>query len=139
MLSHEPNLDPELGNSSGNYTPISEPICPYDANLDVLIYLIKGVRKYTYHPIKRYVSYAKLTQISFVASLDNTYIPRNIQETFQLPEWTKTVNEEIKVLSENRTWEITTLPKGKNVGINLNVYGEVQRFILLGNQTILGT
>lgn len=93
------------------------------------------MRKYTYHPIKRYVSYAKLAQISFVASLDNTYIPRNIQEAFQLPEWTKTINEEIKVLSENRTWEITTLPKGKKsagckwiFSIKYNADGSINRY-----------
>lgn len=44
MLSHESNLDPESENLSGNSTPIFEPICTNDANLDILIALRKGMR-----------------------------------------------------------------------------------------------
>lgn len=46
---------------------------------------MKGVRTCTHYPIERYVPYGKLSQEykSFFVSLDNTTIPRNIQEAFQ--------------------------------------------------------
>lgn len=50
---------------------------------------------------------------AFVAALDNTNIPKNIQEALQQPEWAATVTEEVKALVKNNTWEITPLPEGK--------------------------
>nr|KYP53741.1 Retrovirus-related Pol polyprotein from transposon TNT 1-94 [Cajanus cajan] len=61
------------------------------------------------------MSYRKLSQgyKSFVAALDSTNIPRNVQEELQQPEWAAAITKKVQALVKNGTWEITTLPKGK--------------------------
>ncbi|RVW13652.1 Retrovirus-related Pol polyprotein from transposon TNT 1-94 [Vitis vinifera] len=40
-------------------------------------------------------------------------VPQNIQEAFKYPKWKATVDEEVRALEKNGTWEITDLPRGK--------------------------
>ncbi|KAJ1395404.1 Gag-polypeptide of LTR copia-type [Sesbania bispinosa] len=91
--SHESNQAPENEFSLGNIVSNPEPI----DDIDIPIALRKGVRSCTQHPIEKYVSYGKLSQgyRSFVAALDNTHIPRNVQEALQQPEWAAAVTEEV--------------------------------------------
>ena len=133
MQSHESDQAPENEITTGN----SKSIHTNTSNLDMPIALRKGVRTCTQHPIEKYMSYGKLSQgyKAFVALLDSTHVPRNIQEAFQHPKWTTTVNEEFQALAKNNTWEITTLPKGKRpVGckwiftIKYNADGSINRY-----------
>lgn len=80
MLSHESNEDPKPKIPLCNFTRIFKPICTYDVNPNILIALIKWVRKYSHHYFERYMCYEKLSQgyKSLLISLDNTHIPTNI-------------------------------------------------------------
>lgn len=40
-------------------------------------------------------------------------IPKNVQEALTIPEWRKAIEEEMRALERNQTWEVTDLPKGK--------------------------
>ncbi|RVW37266.1 Retrovirus-related Pol polyprotein from transposon TNT 1-94 [Vitis vinifera] len=40
-------------------------------------------------------------------------VPQNIQEAFKYPKWKAVVDEEVRELEKNGTWEITDLPRGK--------------------------
>jgi len=84
-----------------------------DINLPIVVR--KGVRSGTQHPIGNFVSYDRLSSNyrAFETTLDNTQIPRNIQEALQHQKWAATVKEEVLALKKNRTWEFSNLPKGK--------------------------
>ena len=105
MQSHESDQAPKNEIPTGNSVPISESIHTNTSNLDMPISLRKGVITCTQHPIEKYMSYGKLSQgyKAFVALLDSTHVPRNIQEAFQHPKWTALVNEELQVLAKNNT------------------------------------
>ena len=76
----------------------------------------KGVRACTLHPISHFVSYKKLSPRfqNFVANLDNETLPNSIHEALQHPRWKEAVNEEIKALQKNKTWELAHLPPDKH-------------------------
>lgn len=44
-----------------------------------------------------------MTFHTFTANLDNTYIPRNIQEAMEIPKWRKAMMEEMMALEKNET------------------------------------
>nr|CAD1818496.1 unnamed protein product [Ananas comosus var. bracteatus] len=48
-------------------------------------------------------------------SSENTgiLVPHNIREAFKCPKWKATVDEEVRALEKNGTWEITELPRDK--------------------------
>ncbi|RVW31607.1 Retrovirus-related Pol polyprotein from transposon RE1 [Vitis vinifera] len=50
----------------------------------------------------------------FVANLSNETISKNVEEALKDPKWKEAINEEIKALWKNNTWEVANLPKGKN-------------------------
>ncbi|KAF7808226.1 sacsin isoform X2 [Senna tora] len=105
--SHEKgNTDPNLAISD---------VCP-DEILSPPIAKPKGVRSCTLHPISQFVSYEKLSPKfqAFVSNLDKEVIPTNIHEALQHPRWKEAVNEEIKALQKNETWELTHLPPDKH-------------------------
>ena len=114
MQSHESDQAPENEIPTGNFVPISEPFILIQVTWICLLPWEKGWEPAlnSQHPIEKYMSYGKLSQDykAFVAFLDSTHVPRNIQEAFQHPEWTAAVNEELQTLAKNNTWEINTLP-----------------------------
>lgn len=72
---------------------------------------------------------------NFVTDLDNTYIPSNIHEALQNSEWAVAVTEEVQTLMKNDTWEITSLPVGKNpagcewiFSVKYNEDGSINRY-----------
>ncbi|RVW24010.1 Retrovirus-related Pol polyprotein from transposon RE2 [Vitis vinifera] len=75
----------------------------------------KGVRSCTQHPIGNFISYDKLSPTfrAFTSSITEIQVPQNIQEAFKYPKWKAAVNEEVRALEKNGTWEITDLPRGK--------------------------
>ena len=86
-------------------------------NCDIPIAVRKGRRSCTKHPIAHFLSYKKIDSEykTFVANLSNETISRNIKEALTDPKWKETINEKIKALQKNNTWEVSDLPKGKNV------------------------
>ncbi|RVW51256.1 Retrovirus-related Pol polyprotein from transposon TNT 1-94 [Vitis vinifera] len=52
---------------------------------------------------------------AFMTNIDRIQIPKNIQETLEIPEWRETVMEEIRALEKNGTWEVMTLLRGKKL------------------------
>ena len=81
------------------------------------IALRKGVRSCTQHPISKYVSYKKLSPkyAAFTANISAIEIPSNIQEAMKDKRWVEAINEELKALHKNHTWELVELPVGKRL------------------------
>ena len=77
--------------------------------------LPKGVRSYT-NLIYNFISYKSLSPgyWAFVTSLTDIWIPNNIQESLQIPEWKATIEEKIRALKKSGTWELAELLEGKN-------------------------
>ncbi|XP_022848827.1 uncharacterized protein LOC111371152 [Olea europaea var. sylvestris] len=88
---------------------------PELSNIDLPIALKKPTRSCTLHPISKFIIYKTLSPRfrTFVSNLDNTKIPRNIQEDLETPKWRESVMEEMRALEANETWDIMELPKGK--------------------------
>lgn len=94
--------------------PISDNL-PADHYLPIA--LRKGKRSCTNHPLSKHVSYGKLSQnhSSYVSKVTNMFIPRNIQEALNDPDWNAAVMEEIHALEKNGTWDLVNLPKGQKL------------------------
>jgi hypothetical protein len=75
----------------------------------------KGVRSCTHHPISDFVSYQHLSPSyhSFVSKLSSVSIPKNLQEALSDPKWREAMQEEMKALHKNNTWDLVELPNGK--------------------------
>jgi hypothetical protein len=67
------------------------------------------------YPINNYVSYHRLSKenMAFVNQLSVVSIPNNVQEALKDPRWREAMNEEMKALQKNSTWEVVDLPEGK--------------------------
>jgi hypothetical protein len=72
----------------------------------------KGVRSCTHHPVSDFVSYQHLSPSyrSFVSKLSSVSIPRNLQEALSDPKWRTAMQEEMKALHKNKTWDLVKLP-----------------------------
>ena len=92
-------------------------------NLDVSISIAlrKGTRTYTKitcstnHPISNFMSYHRLSQNhkAYTSRITKLFVPRNIQEALDDPNWKLAVMEEMSALEKNETWEIVELPQDK--------------------------
>lgn len=72
---------------------------------------------------------------AFIAKIDSVVVPKYIHEAFKDPKWEKVVQEKVKALHDNGTWEVVDLPKGKKVvgskwvfTVKYKAYGEVERY-----------
>ncbi|KAM1006094.1 hypothetical protein PS2_002853 [Malus domestica] len=67
------------------------------------------------YPLSSYVFTNHLSESnkSFVHQLSTVSIPNNVHEALADPCWQAAMNEELKSLKKNATWEITDLPAGK--------------------------
>ncbi|RVW88668.1 Retrovirus-related Pol polyprotein from transposon TNT 1-94 [Vitis vinifera] len=106
----------------------------------------RGIPKPTYEPelftkvkylMSNYVSNHRLSESnkSFVNQLSTVAIPNSMQEALVDPRWKAAMNEEMKSLQKNETWELVECPPGKKpVGccwINTVKYkadGSIERF-----------
>ncbi|RVW24660.1 Retrovirus-related Pol polyprotein from transposon TNT 1-94 [Vitis vinifera] len=84
----------------------------------------RGIPKPTYepelstkvkYPMSNYVSNHRLSESnkSFVNQLSTIAIPNSVQEALADPRWKATMNEEMKSLQKNETWELVECPPGK--------------------------
>jgi len=86
----------------------------------------KGVTKKQYEPdiktnvrylINNYVSSHRLSEpyALTINQLSQVSIPSNVQDALTDPRWKKAMNEKMKALQKNSTWELVALPKGKKL------------------------
>ena len=47
--------------------------------------------------------------------MSNIEIPRRIHETLEKLEWRQDIDDEIRALKKNETWELSDLPKRKQL------------------------
>lgn len=91
------------------------------SDLDLPIALRKGIRKCTIHPIAKYLSYQRLSNNhrAFTSKISHLFVPRNIQEALDDPNWKLAIMEEMNALTKIGTWEVGELPRDKKtVGCN---------------------
>ncbi|KAM7509738.1 hypothetical protein LguiB_008613 [Lonicera macranthoides] len=81
---------------------------------DLPIALRKGKRQCTY-PVSSCVSYDHLSHssYSFIAFLDSISVPKTVNEAISHPGWRNAMIEEMDALDKNGTWDLVTLPAGK--------------------------
>ncbi|KAH9779117.1 retrovirus-related pol polyprotein from transposon RE1 [Citrus sinensis] len=84
----------------------------------------RGIPKPTYepdfssrvkYPMSHFVSNHRLSESnqSFVNQLSAVSIPNSVQEALKDPKWKAAVNDEMRSLQKNQTWELVDLPPGK--------------------------
>ncbi|WKA12926.1 hypothetical protein VitviT2T_030269 [Vitis vinifera] len=106
----------------------------------------RGIPKPTYepelstkvkYPMSNYVSNHRLSESnkSFVNQLSTVAIPNSVQEALIDPRWKAAMNEEMKSLQKNETWELVECPPGKKlVGcrwiytVKYKADGSIERF-----------
>ncbi|RVW22117.1 Retrovirus-related Pol polyprotein from transposon TNT 1-94 [Vitis vinifera] len=98
----------------------------------------RGIPKPTYepelstkvkYPMSNYVSNHRLSESnkSFVNQLFTVTIPNSVQEALVDLRWKAAMNEEMKSLQKNETWELVECLPGKNpIGVSLDLYCELQ-------------
>ena len=87
--------------------------------------------------MSHYVSNHHLLEsnVSFVNQLSTVSIPNSVQEALADPRWKATMNEEMKSLRKNETWDLVDLPLGKKpvecrwiYTVKYKVDGTIERF-----------
>ncbi|KAH9678582.1 retrovirus-related pol polyprotein from transposon RE1 [Citrus sinensis] len=84
----------------------------------------KGIPKPTYepdfssrvkYPMSHFVSNHRLSESnqSFMNQLSAVSIPNSVQEALKDPKWKAAMNDEMRSLQKNQTWELVDLPPGK--------------------------
>lgn len=65
--------------------------------------------------MNNFVSYHRLSKDCelFVNQIHIVHVPTSVQEALQDPRWKESMNEEMKSLQKNATWEVVDLPIGK--------------------------
>ena len=138
--THEAEPGSNPSKIPGSNAPNSDGTVDSELENDILNMPIawrKGVRSCTQHPIGNFISYDKLSPTfrAFTSNITEIQVPRDIQEAFKYPKWKAAVDEEVRALSKNGTWEITDLPRGKKpVGckwiftVKYKTYGNVDRY-----------
>ena len=106
----------------------------------------RSIPKTTYEPelfskvrylMSNYVSNHRLSKSnkSFVHQLSIVVISNSVQEALADPRWKATINEEIKSLQKNETWELVDCPPRKklvgcrwNYTVKYNADGNIEQY-----------
>ena len=69
------------------------------------------------HDITHYLNFSSVSSQhkAFLLNIQETSIPRTFHEALKSFHWKEAMNEEMRALLQNATWEIVDLPKGKNL------------------------
>ena len=67
------------------------------------------------YPIANHVTTQRLPEPlkTFVHKLSSCHVPGGVQEALSDPNWTRAIEEEMRALQRNKTWDLVPLPKGK--------------------------
>ena len=114
-------LEKQSEGTSDNHLAVLEK--QYESGKDALpIALRKGIRTCT-NPVPyamvNYLNYNKVSQDSsalchaFLSTIQEIPIPRNAQEAMKNHRWKEAMDEEMRALLLNHTWDIVLLPEGK--------------------------
>jgi hypothetical protein len=88
------------------------------------------------YPLNNYVSYHRLSKAceSFATQLFAVHVSNNVREAIKNLRWKNAMNEEMKYLQRNATWEVD-LPTGKKLvgcrwifSVKYKVDGDIERF-----------
>jgi len=88
------------------------------------------------YPITNYVDCGFLSSLhyAFLTALDTTHDPCTFAGAIKDPKWWHATNLELRALETNGTWDITSIPSGKNNIIckrlfktKFNVDGSIER------------
>ncbi|RDY01368.1 putative mitochondrial protein, partial [Mucuna pruriens] len=97
---------------------------------DFSIALWKGKKSWDRYPISQFVCIDHLsTQQSFIAAIDAIKIPISVQEALKNENSVRVMNEVIRTLKRNLTWEIVDKPKDKKVSDCRWIYTMKYRFL----------
>ncbi|KAJ7970237.1 Retrovirus-related Pol polyprotein from transposon TNT 1-94 [Quillaja saponaria] len=103
----------------------SLPLDPAPLDSDLPLSIRKGKRTCpsvytcptTAYPISNFVSYDHFSPLyySFVTSLYGVSVPNSVSEALKHSGWRDAMDEEMRALKDNDTWELVKLPLGKSV------------------------
>ena len=98
---------------SSNSAPVLS--IPTINDIDLPIAQRKGVRSCTHHPISNFLSNQHISPAfhSFLSKLSSMSIPQTFQEALGDPKWKEAMQEEMRALKKNDTWDFVDLPNGK--------------------------
>ena len=82
------------------------------AQMNVVQKRSKECDKTTPYPLSNYLTFKKATSPyrTFLTSLKDEYIPRTTDEALAIHHRKKAMEEELRALEENQTWEVVKLP-----------------------------
>ena len=115
----------------------------YQVNIEASLRILRnqttrGVPKVSYepilnstpkYPINNYVSYHRLSKTyeSFANQLSIVHILNSVQEAIKNSKWKDAMNQEMKSLQTNGTWEVVDLPYGKKTyWMSVDLHNQVQ-------------
>ena len=115
QVTDTPNQSPTEDRRAVMSEPLRKQLLPHQT---------RGIPKPTYepelsskvkYPMSHYVSNHLLFESnkSFVNQLSIVSIPNSVQEALADPRWKAAMNEEMKSLQKNETWELVDRPPGK--------------------------
>ena len=89
-----------------------------EQDLDLPIAIRKGTRRCTtrpLYPLSHFLLFKDLSPYhkAFLINLNTITIPTSLSEALSNKKWKQAMNEEMKALEKNKTWELIKLPVGK--------------------------
>jgi hypothetical protein len=155
-ISTPQDLQEEMEVIGNEDVPTQEIVVPNQSSIEDSIDLVsrkqlpprhnRGIPKSSYepeisnkarYPMNHYVSNHRLSESnqSFANQLSIVSIPNNVQEALLDPRWRAAMNEEMKSLNKNNTWELVDSPPGKKIvgcrwvyTVKYNADGTIERF-----------
>jgi hypothetical protein len=108
---------PTVATTDPASVPTPSPLASADPTLDLPIAQRKGTRSCTSHPISHFVSYDHLSPSfrAFSVSLSSLVVPKSYQEALSHPGWRSAMEEEMRALSLNHTWDLVPKPSGAHI------------------------
>ena len=120
LITSQDQVDSNNGNSlslpSSNSPVVTDSVS--SPSLQLLIALRKGKRSNTsrvYHPIENFISYHCFSPShrAFIAAISSKSVPTSFAEASRHLVWKRAMEDEMRALEKNQTWELADLPKGK--------------------------
>ncbi|KAK8951032.1 hypothetical protein KSP39_PZI004596 [Platanthera zijinensis] len=113
--SRRPKTDEQGQSVDVSPVPVTASSPDSEDDLHIPLAQLFGKQGSTKYPIANYISYSHLSPAhkAFISSLSSIMIPKTWQEAIQVPEWKQAMEEELRALHKNNTWQLVDLPPGK--------------------------